>query len=105
MPGIETHIALIVPEDIAAHLTSKGENLSRSPLEALALEAYRGHKLSTGQMRRLLGYRTRMQVHAFLKGHGVFLHYGPEDLEHDRQAGDAIPFPPLARLSLQTHRH
>lgn len=96
MPGIETQITLTLPEDIAAHLTSKGENLPRSALEALALEAYREHKLSTGQLRRLLGYGTRMQVHAFLKKHGVFLHYGPEDLEHDRQAGDAIPMPPVA---------
>jgi hypothetical protein len=37
-----------------------------------------------------------MQVHAFLKRHGVYLHYSLEDLKHDRQAGDAIHMPPSA---------
>jgi hypothetical protein len=31
-----------------------------------------------------------MQVHAFLKEHGVYLHYTHDDLEHDRHAGDAL---------------
>ena len=84
-------VSLELPEDIATHLAAKGENLSRAALEAFALEAYRAQKLSTGQLRRLLGYHTRMQVHAFLKQHGVYLHYTQDDLEHDRQAGDAFP--------------
>ena len=83
-------ITLDLPEDIAAHLAAKGENLSRAALEALALEEYRAQKLSTAQLRRLLGYHTRTEVHAFLKQHGVYLHYTQEDLEHDRQAGDAF---------------
>jgi hypothetical protein len=31
----------------------------------------------------LLGFGTRMEVHGFLKEHGVYLHYTMEDLEHD----------------------
>jgi hypothetical protein len=83
-------ITLELPEDIAADLTAQGEDLSRTALEAFALEAYRAQKLSTAQVRRLLGYQTRMQVHAFLKAHGVYLHYTVADLEHDRRAGDAL---------------
>jgi hypothetical protein len=63
-------------------------------LEALALDAYRVNKLSTAQLRRLLGYRTRAQVHAFLKQHGVYLRFGPADLEHDRQVDDALQLAP-----------
>ena len=63
----------------------------RAALEAIALEGYRERKLSAGQLRRLLGYRTRVQVHAFLKAHGVYLDYGIEDLEHDRNASASIP--------------
>jgi hypothetical protein len=63
-----------IPEDIAAHLAALGENLSRAALEAFALEAYSARKLSTAQLRRLLGYHTRTQVHGFLKEHGVYLH-------------------------------
>lgn len=84
-------ITLDLPEDIAAHLTRKGENLSRAALEALALEEYREHRLSMSQLRRLLGYHTKVQVHAFLKQHGVYLDYTHDDLEHDRHAGDAFP--------------
>jgi hypothetical protein len=84
-------ITVELPEDIAAQLAAKGENLSRAALEALALEGYRTERLSTAHLRRLLGYQTRMQVHAFLKEHGVYLHYAAADLEHDRQVGDALP--------------
>ena len=83
-------ITLELPEDIAADLTAKGEDLSRTALEAFALEAYRAQKLSTAQLKRVLGYQTRVQVHAFLKAHDVYLHYTLADLEHDRQAGDAL---------------
>jgi Uncharacterised protein family (UPF0175) len=83
-------ITLELPEDIAAHLAAKGDNLPRAALEAFALEAYRAQKLTTAQLRRLLGYETRTQVHAFLKQHGVYQHYTPDDLEHDREAGDAL---------------
>ena len=83
-------ITLELPEDIAAHLASKGENLPRAALEALAVEAYRAQKLSTAQLRRLLGFHTKVQVHAFLKERGVYLNYTQDDLEHDRRAGDAV---------------
>jgi hypothetical protein len=83
-------ITLELPEDIAAELAAKGEDLSRTALEAFALEAYRAQKLSTARLRRLLGYQTRVQVHAFLKGHGVYLHYTAADLEHDCRTGDAL---------------
>lgn len=83
-------ITLELPEDIVTCLMPGGGDLSRSALEALALEAYREGKLSSAQLRRLLGFDSRTQVHAFLKAHGAFLDYGEEDLEHDRQAGDAL---------------
>ncbi len=84
-------LTLELPDEISAYLAASGHDLSRAALEAIALEAYRERKLSTGQLRRLLGYRTRMQVHAFLKEHDVYLHYDLGDLEHDRQAGDSLP--------------
>jgi len=32
----------------------------------------------------MLGFETRMEVHAFLKQHGVYLHYDLVDLEKDQ---------------------
>lgn len=89
-------VTLDLPDVLSAFLAGSGHNLERAALQAIALEAYREGKLSTGQLRRLIGYHTRTQVHAFLKEHGVHLHYGLADLEHDRQAGDAIQSPSLA---------
>ena len=57
----------------------------RAAVEALALEGYRSKRLSEGQLRQMLGFSSRMQVHAFLKDHGVYLHYSLDDLDQDRQ--------------------
>jgi hypothetical protein len=89
------HLTLDLPDQLSRFLVASG-NVERTALEAIALQAYREEKLSTGELRRLLGYRTRLQVHAFLKSHRVPLQYGLVDLEHDRQEGDSFPWPPAA---------
>jgi hypothetical protein len=65
-------ITIELPEDIAVGLESRWKDLPRAALESLALEAYRSRALSAAQVRRLLGFETRMQVDAFLKGHEIF---------------------------------
>jgi hypothetical protein len=50
----------------------------------LGLEAYRSHALTAAQLRRLLGFQTRMQVDAFLKEHEVF-DFTSADFEEDRE--------------------
>jgi predicted HTH domain antitoxin len=87
-------LTLELPDELSAYLAAHGQDPSRAALESIALEAFRENKLTTGQLRRLLGFQTRMQVHAFLKERGVYLHYGLEDLQHDRQAGDSLPLQP-----------
>ena len=62
-----------------------GRDLPRAALEAIALEAYRERKLSTTQLRRLLGFETRLEVEGFVKQHGVELEYATGDLERDRE--------------------
>ncbi|HEY6350784.1 MAG TPA: UPF0175 family protein [Candidatus Angelobacter sp.] len=89
-------VTLDLPEVLSTFLTASGHNLERAALQAIALEAYREGKLSMAQLRRLLGYPTRTQVHAFLKEHGVYLRYGLADLEHDREAGNAMESAPSA---------
>ena len=89
-------VTLDLPDELSTFLSACGQNLERAALQAIALEAYREGKLSMSQLRRLLGYHTRTQVHAFLKEHGVYLRYGLADLEHDRQAGDLMQTPPHA---------
>jgi predicted HTH domain antitoxin len=79
-------LTIELPEELLAALASSGSDLPRAAFEAIALEAYRERKLSTAQLRRLLGYQTRMEVDGFLKDHGVELEYTLEDLERDREA-------------------
>jgi hypothetical protein len=53
-------------------------------LEARALEGHRTELLSESAVRRMLGFETRMEVHAILKKHNVYLHYDLADLEQDQ---------------------
>lgn len=77
-------ILLNIPDEMAAQMDSGAASLARTALEALALEGYRSERLSEGDVRELLGFETRMDVHAFLKEHGVYLQYSVDDLERDR---------------------
>jgi hypothetical protein len=78
-------VAIELPEDIAEGLQAHWKDVPRHTLEALAAEGYRSGALSEEQVRRVLGYETRVEVHAFLKEHGIPLHYTEADLEEDRQ--------------------
>ena len=78
-------ITLELSDDVAQSLEAQVKNLPRALLESFALDGYRSGKLTEEQVRRILGYGTRMQVHAFLKEHKVYLNYGVEDLEQDIQ--------------------
>lgn len=76
-------ITIHIPEDLARSLERQGGDLSRRTLEALAIDGYQSGVLTEEQVRRILGFGTRIQVHEFLKEHHVYLNYGPEDLEQD----------------------
>jgi hypothetical protein len=95
------HIAIDIPDNIAGVIAPE-KDPARAALEALALEGYRSQRLGESAVRRLLGFQTRMDVHGFLKEHGVYLHYTMEDLDHDtamaletarqfREQKDAVP--------------
>ncbi len=79
-------VQLQIPDDVARVIQNEQPDLSLAALEALALEGYRGERLSEAQVRRMLGFRTRMQVHAFLKAHNVHLNYSIQELENDLES-------------------
>jgi hypothetical protein len=83
-------ITLNIPDEVATQIASGGQDISRAALEALALEGYRTERLSESEIRRLLGFETRMEVHAFLKEHGAYLHYSIADLERDRESANRM---------------
>ena len=77
-------ITLELPENIVQDLKSKWKDLPRAAIESLALEAYRSRALTAAQLRRLLGFETRMQVDAFLKEHEVY-DFTAADFAQDRE--------------------
>jgi hypothetical protein len=79
------NLELQIPDDAARLLAAEFADLPRAALEALAVEGYRVNRFSDGQLRQMLGFTSRMQVHAFLKARGVHLHYSLADLELDRE--------------------
>jgi hypothetical protein len=77
-------ITVKIPDELAQQVASEGKDPARVALEALALEGYRAQLLSESAVRQMLGFESRIQVHGFLKEHGVHLHYDLSDLNHDR---------------------
>jgi len=80
------NVTIDLPDDIAAALKDEWKNVPRRSLEAIAVEAYRTGALHESQIRRLLRFETRQQVHALLKEHGVPLRYTQADLDDDLSA-------------------
>jgi hypothetical protein len=83
-------ITLNIPDELARQVVSEGKEPARVALEALALEGYRAELLSESSLRQMLGFETRMEVHAFLKEHGVYLHYDVSDLDQDEAVASSL---------------
>lgn len=79
-------VTVELPDDIATALKSEWKDLPQGSLEAIAVEAYRAGVLHESQVRRLMGFETRFEVHALLKKHGVPLRITAVDVEADLQA-------------------
>jgi hypothetical protein len=88
--GTAITATVVIPDQFAEALAPLGGDVSRAVLEAIALDGYRRNLLGESAVRRLLGFETRMEVHGFLKEHGVYLHYTLDDWEHDKREADRI---------------
>jgi hypothetical protein len=83
-------VTIQVPEDIAHRLREKwGQDIPRHALESVALEGFRERILTTEELRQLLGFESKFDVHAFLKAHDVPF-YTLADLEHDRETSTRL---------------
>ena len=76
-------IWLDLPDDVVAQLVEQGQDLSRSALEAMAIDAYRMQRLTSHQLCQLLEIPSRDELDRFLKHHGVPLEYTFEDFERE----------------------
>src|SRR5437588_12437372 len=99
-PGARTsymEITITIPDELARQIIPEGHDPARHALADMAVEAYRAHRLSGAQLRRLLGIRFQSDLDEFLKKRGVWLEYTVEDF---RREGE-ITAPLLAQLGTQ----
>lgn len=75
-------LTIEIPEDLALALGAGDRDLSRTALEAFAIEEYRARRLSDAQFRRLLGI-SRFEADRILQAHGVWLDYSLDDFDRE----------------------
>jgi predicted HTH domain antitoxin len=75
-------IWLDLPDDLVEQLAEKGQDLSRSALEALAIDAYRMNRITSHQLSQLLEIPSH-ELDGFLKHHSVPLEYSFGDFERE----------------------
>jgi hypothetical protein len=76
-------ITVIIPDELAGQIIPAGPDPSRQALEDMAVEAYRTHRLTGSQLRRLLNIPSRYELDGFLKKRGVWLEYTVEDFRRE----------------------
>ena len=110
--SLNVQITLNIPDGLAERLIAGGKDPAEATLQALAVEGYRTETLSESEIRQMLGFETRMEVHAFLKEPGVFLHYSLADAQNDRKSAiearskrQNIPIPVNARRNDRCRGH
>jgi hypothetical protein len=64
-------VTIRLPEDIARRVRAQWEDVPRHVLESFVLEDFRARVLTAEDVRRLLGFDTKIEVHAFFKAHAV----------------------------------
>ena len=82
-------VTIHLPDDVAQRLQAQWGDVSRRVLEELVLDGYRARILGESDIRRLLGFETRFEVHDFLCEHEVPF-YTLEDLRHDRETSQRL---------------
>ncbi|MGH9449910.1 MAG: UPF0175 family protein [Terriglobia bacterium] len=76
-------VTIELPGDTAEGLSAKWKDLPRHTLEALALEGYCSAALTEFQIRRVLGFATRMEVNSFLRDHGIYCDFTPSEIDQE----------------------
>ena len=76
-------VQVTIPGEI---FNSDTTDVSREVIETIAAEGFRSGQLGTAQVRRLLGFATRSEVHQFLWKRGIpWVDYSVEDAERERK--------------------
>jgi hypothetical protein len=78
-------VTVYIPDTIGKRLGKDIDEIPRWLLEKAGLEAYRAREISGYELRLMLGLKSRLELDAFLKTHGVYLEYSDDDFRHDAE--------------------
>jgi FKBP-type peptidyl-prolyl cis-trans isomerase (trigger factor) len=74
-------VTVSLPDEI---LASDSKDVSRKVVEQVALDGFRSGQLTTAQVRRILGFDSRLQVYEFLAAHDIpWVDYDEEELRRE----------------------
>ena len=74
-------LTVSLPDEI---LSSDREDVSRKILEQVALEGFKSGQLTAAQVRRILGFKSRLQVYEFLAAHRIaWVDYDEHELQRE----------------------
>jgi len=76
-------VLIVLPDDVVHRLKSRWNDLSRSTLEALAVEAYKANVITENEVQRMLNLESRWEVDEFLKKAKAYFDYTEVDLQQD----------------------
>ncbi len=77
------NLEINIPDSVFRH---GNPDVSREVLEAVAIEGFKSGQLTLYQVRRILGFETRFEVHQFLAQHDIpWVNYSMEDLERESE--------------------
>lgn len=79
-------VCIKVPDDVVFQMRTRWNDLSRSVLEALAVEAYRAEVITEAEVQRMLDLPSRWDTDRFLKSGQAFIEYTEADLDQDIDA-------------------
>ena len=80
------NVLIVVPDDVVHRLKTRWNDLSRSTLEALAVEAYKADVITETEVQRMLNLDSRWEVDEFLKRAHAYIDYNEVDLQQDIDA-------------------
>lgn len=75
------NVQVTIPDEV---FSLENKEVSRQILETVALEGYKSKQLTAAQVKRILGFQTRLEVFDFLARNGVaWVDYSVEDAERE----------------------
>ncbi len=85
------NVTIDIPEDVGQALGERSGVLSRTVLEAVAIEAYRAGRITPLQVQSMLHLSSRWEPEAFLRKAEAWNDYTMEDLDRDIAVLRGIP--------------